>query len=121
MPDEPTQPSPTVAEPAADRTTPASPQSGGRATVSVPSWLAAALVVLLGLAIGAAGFALGRVTDGNHGGQHGFGPPVVGRAPGRGSGGGFGGFGPRGSGGFGGGANGGATTPTTPTPPTTAA
>jgi hypothetical protein len=127
MPDEPTQPSPTVAEPAADRTAPAGRQSGGRATVSVPSWLAAALVVLLGLAIGAAGFALGRVTDGNHGGRHGFGPPVVGRAPGRGSGGGFGGFGPRGSGGFGGfggGANGGATTPTTPTaptPPTTAA
>ena len=124
MPDEPTQPSPTVAEPAAGTTTTTGGQSGRRATVSVPSWLAAALVVLLGLAIGAAGFALGRVTDGGHGGHGGFRPPVLGRAPGRGSGGGFGGFGPRGAGGFGGfggGANGGGTTPTTVTPPSTAA
>lgn len=121
MPDEPTQPSPTVPEPAADTTTPAGSETGRRATVSVPSWLAAALVVLLGLAIGVAGFALGRVTDGGHGGHGGFRPPVFGRAPGRGSGGGFGGFGPRGAGGFGGGASGGVTTPTTATPPSTAA
>jgi hypothetical protein len=34
-----------------------------RSGVSIPGWLAGALVVLLGLAIGAAGFALGRATD----------------------------------------------------------
>jgi hypothetical protein len=34
-----------------------------RGGVSIPGWLAGALVVLLGLAIGAAGFALGRATD----------------------------------------------------------
>ena len=34
--------------------------ANGRSGVSVPSWLAAALVVVLGLAVGGAGFAIGR-------------------------------------------------------------
>ena len=36
----------------------------GRGGVSIPSWMAAALVVVLALTIGAVGFALGRATDG---------------------------------------------------------
>ncbi len=125
MPDEPTQPSPAVAEPKTDTTTPADAdaRSSRRAVVSVPPWLAAALVVLLGLAIGAAGFAIGRVTDNGHGGPR---PAVFGRGPGPGPGGGLGGFGPRrsggGFGGFGGGIGpSGGASPATPTTPTTAA
>jgi hypothetical protein len=116
MPDEPTQPSPTAAPPASSSDHTHVPSD--RRTVSVPPWLAAALVVLLGLAIGAAGFAIGRVTDGGHGGHH---APIFGRGPERGPG-RFGGFGPRRGGGFGpGSGTGGGTTPTTGTPPSTAA
>ncbi len=82
--------------------------------MQVPAWLAAALVILLGLALVGVGFAIGRATDNGHGG----GPPViVGPGPG--------GFGARGRiGGLGGGfGSGGGTTspPATSTTPSTAA
>jgi hypothetical protein len=52
-----------------------------RSGVHIPQWLAAALVVVLGLAVGGAGFAIGRATD--DGGGHGGRPPIAGaRGPG---------------------------------------
>lgn len=62
---------------------------GRREGVSVPSWLAASLVVLLGIAIGGAGFALGRATDGDDGGARGE-RPIVAVRPGQGGPGGQG-------------------------------
>jgi len=109
MSDDPTQPdAPAAASPETPPAEPTRPRS-----VSVPTWLAAALVVLLGLAIGAAGFALGRVTDSGHGGHP---PAVFGRGPLNGRRGGFGTFGP---GRLGIGPGGGTGTPLTP--PSTAA
>jgi hypothetical protein len=56
MADDDTQPATPAQQPAdADR-------ANGRPGVSIPAWMAAALVVVLGLAIGGAGFALGRST-----------------------------------------------------------
>jgi hypothetical protein len=117
MSDEPTQPSPTSAEPPAAEAPSADPPArSDRRGVQVPAWLAAAFVVLLGLAIGAAGFAIGRVTDSGPGRPH---PVFIGRGP-IGGGGGFGSRGAGGRfGGFGGfGQSGGSGTPTTPTTPT---
>lgn len=51
--------------------------------VSIPSWMAAALVVVLGLAIGLAGFAVGRATDDGGGRQF---QPIGAQAPGGGGG-----------------------------------
>ncbi len=53
----------------------------GRGPVSLPGWLAAALVVVLGLAIGGAGFAIGRATAPDDGA--GF-APIVRQLPGPG-------------------------------------
>ena len=60
-----------------DTSTSSSRSESRRDGVSVPSWLAAALVVLLGIAIGGAGFALGRATDGDDGGRRGERPIVA--------------------------------------------
>ena len=55
MADDDTQPATPAHEADADR-------ANSRPGVSIPAWMAAALVVVLGLAIGSAGFALGRST-----------------------------------------------------------
>jgi hypothetical protein len=67
--------------PATDR--PANEDDGSRGGVRIPQWLAAALVVVLGIAVGGAGFAIGRATDDGGGGR----PALAGfqcRAPDRG-------------------------------------
>jgi hypothetical protein len=48
--------------------------ANGRSGVSVPSWLAGALVVVLGLAVGGAGFAIGRATAPDDSGTGPFAP-----------------------------------------------
>src|SRR5215210_2472556 len=62
MADDDTQPAtPAQADDTNDR---AGRTGDARGGVTIPSWMAAALVVVLALSIGAVGFALGRATDG---------------------------------------------------------
>jgi hypothetical protein len=56
----------------------AAAHDGADRSVHIPPWLAAALVVVLGLAIGAAGFAIGRATADDNGHF----TPVVNQLPG---------------------------------------